>query len=789
MTQYLAEQVVRYRWLLLVLGLAVIGAAGYGGSKLGFTTDYRVFFDEGNAQLEAYESLQNTYEKSDNVLIVVKPNQKDVFNRETLQAIQWLTNEAWQTPFSTRVDSIANFQHTRAEEDDLLVADLAGEDLTLSDKEIAYIKQISLTDPLLVHRLVSASGHVAAVNITIKLPGVEMDENARVANFSRELRDRLLQKYPNLEVHMTGFIMLNEAFQSSSQQDMGTIVPIMFVVVLLTLGILLRSLSATIATFIMILASIITAMGLTGWAGIKLTPPSASAPTIILTMAVADAVHVLVAFLQNYRNGSDKLDSMVESLRVNFQPIFLTSVTTIIGFLSMNFSEVPPFHDLGNIVAIGVAAAFIFSVTLLPAIVLALPIKRKLELQRDSASEPPASMQTVADFVVRNRRNLLWGMTLFTLATVAFLPRNELNDEWVQYFDTSTEFRQDTDYVLQNLTGLYTLEFSLDAGDEGAVSEPEFLQLVEEFSQLAKAQPEVIHVNTFSDVMTRLNKNMHADDEAYYRLPEQRDLAAQYLLLYEMSLPYGLDLNNQVNVSKSSTRVVITAQNLTTKETIALENRLGAWLVINGKGYEFYAASPSLMFAHIGERNVISMLGGTAIALVMISLLLVFALRSPKMGLVSLIPNLVPAVIAFGIWGIFVAQVGMSLAVVAGMTLGIVVDDTVHFLSKYLRGRREKGLDATEAVRYAFAHVGKALLVTTAVLVAGFSVMFFSTFSMNSDMGIMTALTIAIALITDFLLLPALLITYEQENLNVQAENRAVIAEDVATDVGTGTAG
>ena len=443
----------------------------------------------------------------------------------------------------------------------------------------------------------------------------------------------------------------------------------------------------------------------------------------------------------------------------------------------MNFSEVPPFHDLGNIVAMGVAAAFIFSVTILPAMVLALPIKQKLVEEGKEES-----MDKLANFVIGNRKNLLWGMTMLTLVVVAFLPRNELNDEWVQYFDKSVQFRNDTDFVLENLTGLYTLEFSMKTGEEGGVADPKFLKMVEDFSNFAEQQSEVIHVNTFTDTMSRLNKNMHGDDQAYYKLPEDRELAAQYLLLYEMSLPYGLDLNNQINVKKSSTRVIVTAQNLSTNETIDLENRLGAWLVVNGKDFAFEVASPSLMFAHIGARNIVSMLGGTAIALVMISGLLIFAMRSTKMGVMSLVPNLVPAFIAFGIWGIFVGQVGMSLAMVAGMTLGIVVDDTVHFLSKYLRAREEKGLSAEGAIRYAFANVGKALVTTTIVLGAGFSVMTFSSFSLNSDMGIMTALTIVVALIVDFLLLPALLLTYEKEKSNAKqdAQEPVRLATDTA---------
>lgn len=770
MSELIANQVIRFRWLLLIVCLALVAVAGMGGSKIAFTSDYRVFFAEGNEQLEAYEKLQASYEKSDNVLIVLKPKQKDVFNQQTLQAIQWLTHEAWQTPFSTRVDSITNYQHTRAEEDDLIVADLVPEESAFKTEDIDYIRQVSLNDPLLVHRLISTSGHVAAVNITVKLPGIALDENAQVAEFSRQLREELQSKFPDIEVYLSGFIMLNEAFQTSSQEDMGTLVPLMFLVVLVAVGILLRSISATITTLIIIIASIMTAMGLTGWLGIQLTPPSASAPTIILTMAVADTVHVLVSFLQNYHGGANKTEAMRESIRVNLQPIFLTSITTIIGFLSMNFSEVPPFHDLGNIVSIGVAAAFVYSITLLPAIILALPINQKLKPSSEKGEHQ--SMQGLANFVINNRKRLLWGMSIFTIATISFLPKNELNDEWVQYFDKSTEFRQDTDFILENLTGLYTLEFSIDAGETGSVSDPKFLKVVEEFAEIANAQPEVVHVNTFTDVMKRLNKNMHADDAAFYNLPKERDLAAQYLLLYEMSLPYGLDLNNQINVNKTTTRVIVTAKNLSTKETLALEKKLGAWLVVNGEGFDFYAASPSLMFAHIGERNVVSMLGGTALALILISVLLIFALKSFRIGVVSLIPNMVPALIAFGVWGIFVSQIGMSLAIVAGMTLGIVVDDSVHFLSKYLRARREKGLDPTNAVRYAFAHVGKALVVTTIVLSAGFAVLSFSTFSMNADMGVLTAITIVIALITDFLLLPAILITYEtKEQKNVQVNH------------------
>jgi predicted RND superfamily exporter protein len=176
-----------------------------------------------------------------------------------------------------------------------------------------------------------------------------------------------------------------------------------------------------------------------------------------------------------------------------------------------------------------------------------------------------------------------------------------------------------------------------------------------------------------------------------------------------------------------------------------------------------HGASPAIMFSHIGARNIRSMLTGTTLALVLISLILMFALRSLRIGLISLIPNLVPAGMAFGLWGLLVGQVGLALSVVAGMTLGIVVDDTVHFLSKYLRARREEGMPAADAVRYAFHTVGTALWTTSAVLMAGFLVLTHSPFEINSAMGLLTAITIGLALLADFLLLPTLLMTLDKK--------------------------
>jgi predicted RND superfamily exporter protein len=445
---------------------------------------------------------------------------------------------------------------------------------------------------------------------------------------------------------------------------------------------------------------------------------------------------------------------MIESLRLNMMPIFLTSLTTAIGFMTLNFSDVPPFHDLGNISAAGVLFAWIYAVLFLPALMMVLPIRVKHQ-ERDAST---VVMDRFAEWVISKQRLLILTMSAIVIVLVSLIPINEANDVYVKYFDESIQFRTDTDYVVDNLTGMYFVDFSLDTNESSGISEPKILQQIEKLANWLREQPEVMHVNTITDVFKRLNRSMHGDEDGWYKLPEEKDLAAQYLLLYEMSLPYGLDLNNQIDIDKRATRMTATLQTLSTTQVLELEERIHNWMETNTPDIVTWGSSPTVMFSHIGMTNIKSMMIGAVVALVIISMIMIFALRSWRYGVLSLIPNLVPAGMAFGIWAIIDGEIGMSISVVTAMTLGIVVDDSVHYLSKYLRARREQGLSATDSVRYAFHTVGIALWVTSIALVAGFLVLTMSAFELNSSMGLLVSIIIALALIADFLLLPPLLI-------------------------------
>lgn len=754
------QWVVRYRWWVIAATLLIVAATAAGGRHLTFTTNYRVFFSQDNPQLRAFDALEATYAKNDNVMFVIAPQGGNVFTPDILALVEHVTERAWQTPFSTRVDSISNFQHTEADGDELIVRDLIENAATFDEDMIARVRTIALNEPLLVRNLVSPHGHVTGINITIQLPGIdETVETPSVVAFVRELANEVRTAHPDVAVYLTGMTMMNNAFTESSFIDLTTLFPLAFLLMAIALGLLLRGFAGAGVTALVIVFSILSAMGLAGYLGITLTPPSVMSPIIILTLAIASSVHILVTFLQELRRGADRAAAMIESLRVNLNPVFLASLTTALGFLSMNWSDAPPFRHLGNIVAMGVIASFLYAVLFLPALMVILPTRQRL---RDESN---AGMAWLAEFVVARRSALLWTTGALVVVLTGFAAKNELNDVFVHYFDEDVEFRRHSDFVDANLSGLYRIDYSLAASEAGGISDPAYLHDIAAFADWWRAQPEVSFVNSFADIMLRLNRNMHGDEPEWYRLPENRELAAQYLLLYEMSLPYGLDLNNQVNIDKSATRMTISVRTLSTNEVLALERRAGDWLAANAPRLAGASGTgPTIMFAHIGQRNIKSMLWGTTIALILISLVLVVVFRSVTIGLVSMLPNLVPAALGFGIWGLIVGEVGLALSVVTGMTLGIVVDDTIHLLSKYLRARREHALSPADAVRYAFQRVGKAVWVTSLVLIIGFLVLALSSFKLNSDMGLLTSIVIAVALFADLLFLPPLLMRIEENN-------------------------
>ena len=745
--------VVKHKWIVLLLTLVLAMGLGSQG-KMEFDGDYHVFFSKSNPELEAFDGLQEKYSKVDNIIMVLAPKNKNVFTKENLIAIEELTAEAWNTPYSSRVDALTNYQHTRAEGDDLYVEDLSYESENLTAERVEEIKNIALNDPILVNRLVNKAGSVAAINVTVRLPGIDSSkEIPEITEFNRALIAAFEEKYPQFDVYVSGNVPLNTAFFESSQNDLA-LIGIMFLIVIAVTLLLTRNIFATLATLVVVLFSIMSAVGFIGLSGIKLTAPSSVFPTMILTLAVADSIHILVTLLQKFRKeGYQKKEAIIESMRLNFMPVFITSLTTVVGFLTLNFGEVPPFWHLGNITAFGMTMAFLYSTTTLPALMAIFPIWKS---SKKEVKDKKASFYTnLGEFIVKQPVRLTIISSAFILGMTLLALQNVFNDSFVDYFDKTVKFRIDSDFINKNLTGIYNAEFSIGSGESGGINNPIYLEKLNAFEEWLNEQEEVIHVNTFAEVTRKINKSMHGDDASFYKVPNNRQEAAQYLLLYELSLPFGLDLNNQINVDKSETRLTVVLQNLGSKKMLEFTARAENWLKENTPEYmHAIGVSPTVMFAKLGFRQADSMIKGNIIALLLISLVLMLALKSFKMGAISLIPNLTPVIVGFGFWALYLGEINTGMVVVFGMTLGIIVDDTVHFMSKFLRARRELNYNAADSVVYAFETVGRALVITTLVLVAGFTVLSTSPFALNSYMARITVVIItgALALILSFYL-------------------------------------
>ncbi|MED5431904.1 MAG: MMPL family transporter, partial [Pseudomonadota bacterium] len=625
-------------WVLLVCtGLCLAMASGM--RHFHNNNDPRIFFTEDNPDFKRFVSLEDSFTANEMVLFVIHPKNDDVFEPKTLAAIESLTEDAWTLPHSTRVDSLTNFQHTEVEGDDLFVAPLIDNALSMPTDAIAQARDIALNEPALVGRLVSDRGHVAGVVATVTM-GEGNNEAPEITAAAREMARVYGETYPGIEFMVTGTVVFSQASAEATKQSMATTLPLAFVVMLLCLWLILRSIMFVTVTVVVIAFSIASAMGVAMWLGIEFSPIVGMAPAMILTLAVADSVHILASYRHERLLGVAKTPALLESLRINLQPVWLTSLTTAIGFAILNFSESQPFRALGNVVLIGVLLAFVFSVVLLPALVMLLPHRIEPGRQRDYAPW----MSALAGHISRRYRSWLVVMSLVVVGLTASVGLNRINDVFNEYFDETFEVRRVNDFAMAEMTGMHRIDYAVHSGESGGTMEPAFLRQLDALMQWLEQQEEVVYATSYTNVIKRLNRDMHGGDPAYYRIPDSRELISQYTLLYELSLPQGLGLEDQLDIDKRQARAIVVLENIGSKPVLDFNARVEQWMQENWpQAMQTRGTGMDILFGRVTMRNIESMFGGALIALVSVSVLLILALRSVRYGLLSLIPNLLPA--------------------------------------------------------------------------------------------------------------------------------------------------
>ena len=755
---YLAETIIRYRPLCIIISLLILAGLAQGLSKINFNPDINVFFPENDTLTTSHLSIEDTYSSMDNAVIGIGVKEGTVFTNEVLSLIEDLTERAWKTPHSLRVDSLSNYSYVSADGDDLYIEPFLEGSSTYDLKTLKEKELIIEEEELAYGAIISKDKKTSLINIVFDPPRKDIEsEYQESLNYVLGFLEEARKNHPEVDLIISGIVYMEYQSPMLLKAQMPKLMPTAILVILLTLFLLLRSLVAVAGSFLVILMSVVSAMGSIGFMSGDIAQPFIMVPILIATLAVADCVHLFTLYFQNLDSSRKSKEAMLESLKLNLQPLFLTSLTTAIGFLSLNLAPVEPLRGIGNGVAVGVFLAFIFTVLLLAPIVSYFNVKqsKNINFQKNIARK-------LGRFSIKNYKRLLVIVPVISCFLMAFIPLNKTNDNPLEFYsERYTTSAADSKWISQRIGGTFPVSYELNS--QGIVSDPEFLREVDKFSEWLASNKEVLHVSSLSKIMKNLNKTLHGKQEEWNIIPTEPDLSAQYLFFYEMSLPYGLDLTNSISQNKESIKLVASL-----KELGSLEYREFAKRVENYASQNMPEDMVSIgtgtrpIFAFMSNMLITQLIYALGIGIVLITATIILFFRSLRYGMLTSVTNLLPIGVAFGIWAIVSGEISMLVGIGMGTTLGIIVDFTVHFLSKYLHARRQKNLSAEEAVEYAFETVGFALIITSFSLILGFLVLLQAFFIPIHGFVLFSSIAFLSALIIDLLLFPALLITWDK---------------------------
>lgn len=756
--QKMSNPFLRFPRTTIAVCLGIFLAAALGVFQFKLSDDTRIYFDPDGPEIAALRDFDAKYGQNNNVLMVVWAGGRKITEPDVLAALGDLVSRAWQLPHSTRVDALTNFPHVVSDTDSFSVADLVSDPAHVTPDEAREIERIALEDSLIRNRLLAEDARAAGVLVNFSLPPEASAEVREIVAAARALVSDFEADHPGIEVKLTGNVVLMSTFSEAAMNDVMVLVPISLVVTALVMFFFVRAVMPSIAILSLLGLSSAAAMGLAGWYGYEINTSTVACPIIIMTVNMAAAVRLVTTALGALGRGLSRGEAISDAVSMNFWPITLTNATTMIGFLSMNLADAPPLREQGNVVVAGLLFAYIFTFTWLPAMLSLMPL-------RPVVQRSERVMVHLGHFVNRYYLQLFFICGAVVISCAIWLGNIRLDDDFARYFDQRFEFRQASDFAEERLTGLNIIEFDIGAGREDGVFEPAYQAKLAEFEAWLRQQPGVVSVMAISDVTRRVHEAMNAGRVPVDALPADRETIAQYFLLYELSLPFGASLNEQIDVGRSSSRVTAILRNMSSSEIRDINDRAAAWLNENAPP-EMHARGVGLnvLFADLSGTNIRSMILATLVSLLAIAVVVSLALRSVVYGMFSILFNVLPSLIGFGLWGLLYQDIGLAASVVLAMTIGLVVDDTIYFLLMYQQAK-DRGLDPEEAINHVFATVGVAMLVITASLAIGFGVLVFSGFEVNRSLGAMTALVIMSNLFIDWLMLPPMMRILENGRL------------------------
>lgn len=760
MTEWMSNKIIELRFLCISFSLLIVLGCVSGIQHVFFSPDMENFFPENHAVVDTHNQMEETFTTTDNLVIAIGVDEGTIFKKEILDVIETLTERSWTIPHSVRVDSITNFSYVSSVDDDLIVIPFIEEALEMNEEEILLKKKLIDGEPLAYGSIISEDKKTTILNILIDSPRKDIQkEYGETVEYILPLLEKIKKENPELHVKLSGIVYVEYLSPRIITAQMPILVPSLFLVILISLFFLIRSVPAVLGSLVIIIFSALSAVGLVGWTGGTVAQPFIMVPILVTTLAVADCVHLFSLYFRKLSEGSDSKESMIYSLKLNLQPLFLTSITTAIGFLSLNLAPIDPIRTVGNGIFFGVMVAFLFTIFFLAPLCSFFNIKapRKTDSQRELAKR-------IGEYSVKHSKRLFWIMSLASCFLMIFIPLNRLNDSPMEFYsERYTDLTKDTKWLSDRLGGTFPVSYQLSTKKE-SISDPDFLGFLDKFTNWLKSKDEVLHVNSLSIILKDLNSTLHNDDPGWYVIPQEKGISAEYLFFYEMSLPFGLDLNTTLSQDRLSTKLTASLKEMKAEEYKKFDKEVGIYVEGNmPKDMVSSGSGMRAIFAFMTETMLDQLSVALIVGALLITLTITLFFRSLKLGLLTVIPNLLPIGVSFGLWGLVVGEVSFLVALGMGTTLGIIVDFTVHILSKYLLAKREMGLNSEEAIIFAFESVGFALIVLTLILTAGFLVLLFAYFIPLHGFALFSTLAFFVALFIDLLLFPALLITFDKK--------------------------
>ena len=740
------------------------------------------FMHEDDPVLLTYNSFRDQFGRDERIVLAIED--ENIFSIDFLTKLKNMHKELeTNVPYVEDVTSLYNVRNTRGDGDKLITDDLL-EPFPTTDEQVVDIKKRAMESHFYKDLIISENGKMTTVIIETDAYShagekeVSLDDEfadgfndepvkkktPKVFLTDQENHELLeavatiANKYraEGLKIYVAGSPAVNNELKAQMKADMQKFMRITFLIILVFLFVVFRRLSAVFYPLIVIIFSLLTTVGTMAWAGAMFKLPTQIVPSLLLAVSVGATVHILSIFFDKFNDTGDKKEALSYTLGHSGLAIAMTSITTAIGVGSFAGSEVAPISDLGIFASLGVMVSLVLTLTLLPALLSITKLKPKA---KSEVGKIDLLMKKLAVIPVKHTKSVLVGSFLLVAIALVAATQVNLSHNPLKWFQPDNINRISTEVIDKQMNGTVTIEVVVDTGKENGWVNPEKLEKLNAFSAKLEAyKDEYTHIGkviSLATIIKETNRALHENEEKYYSIPSDGDLVSQELLLFENS--GSDDLEDVVDSQFSKARITVKMPWTDTIEAVNVLDfvKSEAEKTFAGDKVETTGMIPLLIntFSHAVHSSVQSYF----MAAVAISLMMMLILGSVRIGLLSMIPNLAPIIV--GLLLMYVANIPLDMftLLIGSIAIGLVVDDTIHFMHNFKRYYLESG-DASQAIEQTFLTTGKAMLITSIVLSLGFFAYLAANMISVQNFGLLTGLVIIFALLSDLLLAPALMV-------------------------------